>query len=273
MVLSLGPYIGDWEYEIMVFRPYVKWVSEIIECDNIFLSTHDNRAFLYDWIDDDKIWSEYKDITRDELNQKGCIYKDFKPKDFNLIVKQFKKYIQSVIHDKIENHFLKYSKNKNHCPIYNKVFSPIKTPQDVNIKEEDYIVFIPDESLNEDVIKNIYDNLIKQFSNIKVIGDMKSYLSDENMILKNVDYFENGYKYIVKYIMNANAVICPISHWTFLCNLQQKPVFSWGNNVGLYANDGIYNFNNNCFTVPTNDVNMIVDSFKYFYERINYAVK
>ena len=46
-ILAIGPYIGSWEEEIFTFRPYARWLAEAVEWDQIYLSTHVNRVFLY----------------------------------------------------------------------------------------------------------------------------------------------------------------------------------------------------------------------------------
>jgi hypothetical protein len=42
-ILAIGPYIGDFENELLQFRPYARWLTEAIKWDKIYLSTHVNR--------------------------------------------------------------------------------------------------------------------------------------------------------------------------------------------------------------------------------------
>jgi hypothetical protein len=76
------------------------------------------------------------------------------------------------------------------------------------------------------------------------MGDNKTYFKEENEVLSFLDYFERGYKFIVRCIIEAKAIICPVSHWTLIANIHKVPVFSWGEYVSQYKEDGIYHFDN-----------------------------
>ena len=73
---------------------------------------------------------------------------------------------------------------------------------------------------------------------------------------------------MISYISNAKAVICPLSFWTTICNLQGVPVFSWGDNIGQHRVGGIYHFGNDkSLVVPYGDVkdyDRIVNMMEYF---------
>ena len=45
-----------------------------------------------------------------------------------------------------------------------------------------------------------------------IIGDQKCRFVRDNVVLNSIDYFENGWKYIIKIISKAKAVICPLSY-------------------------------------------------------------
>lgn len=243
-IVGLGPYIGDFEQEITTFRPFARWHSEVVGADKIFLSTHSNRLFLYDWIDKENIFPVYENLTRDEINQEGYVHKTIQQKDFAILVRKFKDIISTICDCNKKNiifYNLGYVKNSPACSIYNKLFNPIAIPE-VEI-EEGEIVYIPHIKEDKGRADRVYNHLFKKYDCI-IVGDMKVHFPDENRVLKQIDYFENCYKYIMQYISMAKAVICPISHWTILCNLQKVPVFSWGKTPGPYRTDGIYNFSN-----------------------------
>jgi hypothetical protein len=68
------------------------------------------------------------------------------------------------------------------------------------------------------------------------------------------------------------AVICPVSYWTGIANLQKKHVFSWGTSPGQYKTDGIYNFNNKNYSIIPADQDtspdIIIKSMKTFIHEI-----
>jgi len=271
-LLLLGPFAGDWAHEISVFRPWARWISSVIDHDRVYLSTHANRTFLYDWVPKENITSIYGEFSRDEFSQTGYTYTGLTHRDYMLLVRRFKDHINEKVKGKkhIDNYYLKYTKsNLMFYPIYNKIFEKITVPS-INIIAEDYIAFIPDIDENEIRLIEIYEALKKEY-NVVVVGDMKCHLPDENVILKCPDYFENGYKYIMRYLENAKIIICPTGHWTYLCNLQNRPVFSWGQNVGQYREDGVLNLGNrNCYTYVTNydtSANSIINVAKHFIDK------
>ena len=88
-------------------------------------------------------------------------------------------------------------------------------------------------------------------------------------MLSKIDYYENGFKLLIKMISEAKAVICPISYWTTICNLQHSPVFSWGESVGQHREDGIYHFNNSkCLALPADDMNIVLHMMEDFLEEV-----
>jgi len=91
---------------------------------------------------------------------------------------------------------------------------------------------------------------------------MKTHLLDSNIALKRIDYFENGYKYIIDKISNAKIVICPLSHWTFISKLQGTPVISW--NVKINNKYSILKNENGCMIINDYGVNNICNSIKSF---------
>jgi len=270
-VLALGPYIGSFEHEILTFRPYARWLKEAIPHDNIYINVHSNRAFLYDFIPEENIISVFENLSRDESSQRGYIHDKIKQADFNLIIKRFKEKIveiENINKKNIELHYLNYVQSTPPYSIYNKIFEEI---QDTKIEQNSSIVFIPLRVEEEQKMRWIYKHLLDNY-NVDVIGNGNTYFRSDNKILSRIDYFENGWKTNIQSIINAKAVICPISYWTTIANMQSVPVFSWGNNVGQHKRSGIYNFDNKkCYTVPTRkdtSVQSILLMIDYFIKNI-----
>jgi hypothetical protein len=274
-ILALGPYVGNFEQEILTFRPYVRWLSEVVDHDKVYINTHKNRSFLYrNFIPEDNVLPIYGNLTREELNQKGYIHDSITQKDFNMMIRLFKESIVDIegcSKRDLELYKLNYTKSVIPQPLHSKIFEKISDIPEIEIPEEHKgkIVFIPDMSeKNLDRMKEVYSFLI-DFDCI-VIGDMNTYFTDDNAILKNIDYTENGWKYIIKYIMEASAVVCPLSFWTTICNLQGVPVYSWGNYVAQHKENGIYHFDNNkslVFPISDDDrTELIIRMLKYFFK-------
>lgn len=268
--LLLGPFVGDFENEVLTFRPYCRWLYDVVDFDSVYLSSHINRRWLYDFIDYDNFIPIYENLTRDELGQKGYIHKTLDLKDYNSIVKRLTDIIvrrEDCNKKDIDIHYLNYSRTTPPYSIYNKIFEPLPYPSmEIPSNLKNRIIFIPYKSDNIKKMKTIKDFLIDY--DALIIGDMKTHFPEENAILKYVDYFENCYQYILEIIKEAKVVICPLSFWTFLCNLQKVPVFSWGRSVGPYKEGGIYHFDNkNSVVIPADkktDVHIIINSIEYF---------
>jgi len=270
-VLALGPYIGDFKNEILNFRPHMCWIYNALELAHSYISTHSNRLFLYNFIKEDNKVPVYSYISRDEVNQKGYVFKPIIQKDYNFILNEFKAKIvekESCVKKNIKVHKLNYIKSSPSCSIYKKIFEKIPIPDDVEV-EKGLKVFIPDIVEDKYFMKEMYSYLKER--GFIIIGDTKTHLNGDNVILSDIDYFENGYKKIIKYISQAEVVVCPTGHWTVIANLQKVPVFSWGYSVGQYGKGGIYYFNNSkSMTLATNKdtkVNKIVHMVDYFLER------
>ena len=243
-ILACGPYIGDFEQEVLTFRPYCRWLQKVVEHDSIYINTHINRKFLYDFIPEDNFIPVYEDLSRDELEQKGYIHNSIKRSNYNILLKKFKDEIikkENCNKKEILQYNLNYIKSTPALPIYNKYFEKIKSADDIEIKEK--IVFIPHKNRNYEEIFSIYENFKDKYDCV-IIGDLTSEFPENNILSYKIDYFENGWKYIINYINKAKAVICPVSFWVAICNLQGVNTFSWGESVSQYKNTGIYYFNN-----------------------------
>lgn len=269
--IGLGPFIGDFEQELYTFRPYISWISEISTYKNFYLSTHFNRLFLYDWIDKDNILPVFEHLTRDELLQRGVVHGRLTVKEFSLLVRQFKEDIMEASgHNRkeVSIYFIPYSKTPQPLPLHNKYVRPCSPPK-IKIKTKPKVILIPD--IKEDVTRldYIYTVLLRNYD-VKVVGDFKIHFVDDNIVLGYVDYFENCYKYICKYIFEADIVVCPAGHWTLLCNMLGKPVFSWGSCVSQFKENGLYYLNNHKSLVIPCDETMpperLIELFQNFYQ-------
>ena len=277
-ILAIGPFLGSFKEEIFTFRPYARWLSEVIEWDKIYLSTHLNRVFLYDFVPEENILPVYQQFSRDEKSQDGYVHKKLSKKDFKLILKTFKDKIMEIegcSRKDIEIHHLSYSKNTPPYSIYNKIFHEIPKPY-VKIPEsiEDTLVFIPSKEERIEKLNYVYKYLRVCYDrHITLVGGVDTWFSKDNIVLNKLDYFENGWKYIIGYIARAKGVICPLGYWTGIANLQSKPVFSWGENPSIYREGGIYNFGNRkCHIIPSDDETspeVILNSMESFIKSIS----
>lgn len=271
MILAAGPYIGNFEQEILTFRPYVRWLCEILDYEQIYLNTHFNRFFLYkQFIKEENMIPVYENLTRDEIGQRGYIHRSIKPKDYQILVKNIREKIMKLedcSRKDIELFNISYVKSTPPQSIYNKRFNSI----DVSDIENEYkkkVIFIPSNLDNRERLLGIR-NFLKEYDDCITIGDKKTRFRDDNIILNRVDYVENGWKLMVKIITDARAVICPLSFWTAICNLQQTPVFSWGDQVGQHRPGGIYYFNNKkCLAFPASRLEIILTMIGHFLEEV-----
>lgn len=256
MIVLAGPYLGNFEQEVVTFRPYVRWLYDVAEFDRMYVSTHANRAFMYDFISEEFIIPVSEDLSRDELGQDGYIHNMVTTKDYQIHLKLVKDSIidrEKCTRKDIMVYGLNYVRSKPPFSIYNKRFVPICSYDDVSINGfADKVVLIPDISESKDRLKLIRTYLINKEIDHVIAGDLNTWFSADNVVTNRIDYYENGWKYNLKIITNAKAVICPVGFWTTICNMQRVSVFSWGQNVGQHRIGGIYNFGNKkCFMFPT----------------------
>jgi len=264
--VAIGPFIGSFEYEITMFAPYVRYIHSVVD-DNVdvHISTYSNRLFLYDWIDDDKKHSVNERLSRNDCKQIGVIHEDINLKKYNEYVTSFKK---SINNNPVEIYHLPYNKTNVLFTYTQKIFSPYRYPHN-EIEENDFIVFIPDISISEDKSLEIYNELIKYY-NVLVIGDCKTHIPEYNILMKRKDYVEKVYELIFNYIHKAKFVVTPCSYWTFLCNLQGVPIFSWGEHPSIYKSNGIFGFdNNNMIIYGDGRIDIILRSIEYFNNKCN----
>jgi len=251
----VGPFLGDYKTEIIDFRPYVRWIYEAIKPEKMFVATHSNREFLYDWA---TVIPVFEDLSRDELNQSGFIHNSISQKDLNIVIKKVKSNIfkrrypsKDLVHLSVL-----YSKGLHWFPLYKRMYTPIKFKK----KKSDMIIFIPCINEKYAVIKEIYDHLLDKFGDrVIVAGDMKIHLHEKNIMLRNPTYFKDVYYDITKLITNARAVITPTSQWTILSLLQGTPVFSWGCSPEYFMNDTKHRFLHN--NVSGANLKMMAEEF------------
>jgi len=259
--LLLGPYVGDFANEILTFRPYMRYISHITDpSTNIYLSSHPNRSFLYDWVDTNNFIPIYEHISRNEPGQNGFVHEDITKTEFNQITKLIRNGIQS---DTVEIHTLPYVKNTNTISLYQKFYTPFVVPH-CNILPHCDVVCIFN---NTDHSRDVYYNLSNRLD-VVVIGDMNNGVEERNILLKNIMFLDN-YMIMFNYIQKAKLVVTNCSEWALICNLQKIPVFYWGMESSLYKDGGIMNFGNKkCMSICEMDTKGIVDMIKYCYKGI-----
>lgn len=265
-----GPYVGDFETEVAVFLPHIRWIKENFDFKKIYVNSHFNREFLYKDICNEFI-PIYKHLSRNESQQRKHCHVSITKKDFEYFCKIIKAQIKKDYDDSIDSiFFLPYTKQTPFVSIYQKSFKKIISNFIPNKKN--YILFIPDNRSNISIIKYINEYL-KTYENVIVAGNLKTHLIDENIILKKMDCIDVVYDHMIGYINNADMVICPCSHWTMICNLNNIPVLSWSDQVSQYKEEGNYHFGNkNCLTFPfyknsnkkilENQIDYFVNKFK-----------
>ena len=221
-IVLLGPYVGGFKEEIFIFRPFVEWFKRHFECRNLFVSTHYSSSFLYR----EKNVHIFKQYTRDKNNQKNHIHKNINSYDYQAIKKAIIDNILSISNYKksdIISYDLGYSTNSN-ITYSQKIYTPI----DIEYENHNQIIFIPDDSRKP-----------------KEIRKVKTFLSKEFPQIEQICFDEISYKNTIKKLLGSKAVLTPSSHWTLICNLHKKNVFSWGRDISIYKEE--YNFNNeNC---------------------------
>ncbi len=225
MRIACGPFIGSIETELIMFRPFVYWLQEVLKPTEIIVSSHSNREFLYE---NCKFFPIFDAFTRNEFSQIGPLHTDVNAQDFNLILKKFKTQIQEYIKGSSESVFyynIPYTK-LSWVPLYKRIYKDIKIKTKSN-KYKNKIIFIPYINEKYIIIEDVYNHLNFKYDMV-CCGDMKTHLPESNILLKEPLYYQNVYKQMTELISNASCVIVPASHWTTIANLQNTPCFSWG---------------------------------------------
>lgn len=263
-VVVIGPYIGDLEQELFAFRPHAKYISSTVEADEIYISSHFNRSFLYDWIPEENFIPVFESLTRDETKQHGFLHDDVSRSDYSQLVKYLKNKVKDL-HTRVEMEVFSppYIKSTNTISIYQKEFSSLSFPK-MSINKSDYIAFIVDQSKES---KRIYDTLKSRYD-ILVMGNMSNGIENENLLLKDVDYFSNGYTALINYINNSRMVVtnCPV--WAMVSNLMKKHMVFWGETCSQFKPEGIYGFDNRNAVSVDIGRDSIISMIEFKYERI-----
>jgi hypothetical protein len=257
----LGPYIGDFANEILTFRPYIRYITHITPpLTKIYISSHTNRSFLYDWINRDMFIPIYEHISRDEPNQSGFIHTGITKTEFNQITKTVRNKIDC---DSVEIQTLPYVKNTNTISLYQKYYTPFVIPY-YNVTNHCDVICIFNKS---DQSRDVYYNLTNKID-VTVIGDMNNGLEERNILLKNIMFLDN-YLIMFNYVKQSKLVITNCSEWALICNLHQIPVFYWGAEASMYKENGVMNFENKkCMSICEMDTKNIVDMIQYCYNNI-----
>jgi len=257
----LGPYVGSFTHEILVFRPYIRYISHITEDAELFVSSHSNRSFLYDWIKPENFLPIYEHITRNEPGQVGFIYDEITKTEFNQITK---KILSEIPYDETDFYTLPYVKNTNGISYYQKIYTPFTIPDfDFGHKNLNMIAVFD----KSDESRQVFD-LISEMFNVSVIGDMNNGLEDENILMKDL-MFESTYLKMFNYINKCKLVITNCSDWALICNLQGIPVFYWGNQSSLFKSGGVMNFDNDrCTSICNMDAVDVASMVKYCYNNL-----
>jgi len=213
MIICVGPFVGDFETEILSFRPYVAWLYKNVKWNKFYVSSHYYSRFLYDFLEDE----QFIPILDNELS-------DDKASQVN------------YFHEKIPHKtFLRYTRN-----FKSKVSKLTGTK-----KEEIKVIGISYTKLSDPII-----SAKKVFEKIRTKGTKGNYiLYDTKPIIKEIEHklignCSSSYD-LIGLISNAACVVCKAGFYTALANLQGIPVFSWAVDYpGRYRHNGIYNFGN-----------------------------
>ena len=263
-VVIIGPYIGDLEQELFAFRPHAKYITSTVEAHEVYISSHYNRAFMYDWIPEKNFIPVFESLTRDETKQHGFLHDDVSRSDYSQLVKHLKNKVKEVNGNvSIEVFSPPYIKSINTISIYQKEFSPLSFPK-TSISKSDNILFMVDQSKES---KELYDTLKSQYD-IIVVGNMSNGIETENVLLKSTDYFVNGYIDMMNYISGAKMLVtnCPV--WAMIGNLMGVHMVFWGDTCSQFKSDGVYGFDNrNSISVDLGG-NAVIEMIKYKYEGI-----
>lgn len=253
----LGPFVGDFESEILHFLPYCYWLTLNVFDNQPFVASHFNRRFLYPFIDDDHWYNVYAHLTRNEKGQVGFVNDGLSRNDFNHYV--------HLLRDEIA--MIKNVDKKNVLSIslpYGKAFNPVENHKKVypTFKINDHLpttkkpIFIPSKEENEDRLLYIVDRLIGRFGqdSFLVVGDSSCLIKKKNQLTVSGELV---YARLINLISSSPLVLCPAGIWTLISNVQKSNVFSWGD-INQYRPGGVYHQGNGHFdgVISDNDTSI-----------------
>lgn len=258
--LAFGPFVGEFRYEVFYFLPFVKWVINTIKPDKTYICTHFNREFLYKNFAE-KIFHIEPMYSIDEYSQKQAYNKNLYKVDYIKITNDF---LSKVDVDYCYN--FDYDRSKIPCARDQLFFEPLS----YELKEEyrDKIIFIPSRSDIEENVTSIYWWLKDILGDsLFLLGDKKTWLNEENILLKDDYYHHIVYEEMINSISSCRGIICPSSFWTGICNLQGKPVFSWSGLIQEYKKTGsMYFGNEKSMIFPKTNITNIKKGIETFLE-------
>jgi hypothetical protein len=237
--IAVGPFIGDFTSEVLLFRPYALWLIDVLQPRHVYIASHKSRKFLYPTTNV-TFFPVFENLTRNEFGQDRVVHKDISGHDYNIVIKKFKADVLSVSKASVAYYNIEYNRF-GWIPEYKRIMTPLDTTDGTKTAK---IIFIPCENEKAFVLEHVYNKLLKS---AVCIGDMKTHLPEHNVLLRDPMYFKNVYRNMVDYISSASCVICPSSVWTSICYWHNIPCFSWGR----YAHTDI---NRNSIVLQSDDL-------------------
>ena len=214
-VVGVGPFVGSFEFEVLSFRPYARWLGRVLDCEDLYISSQYDRQFLYNWLPT----TNFLPLYLDKFGHKNIIHKSIDHKKFLKYIRNFKNkiyHINDVDKENIHIYSVPYTKFGDPISIYKKVFERIDVPIDEYYKNT--VLFIDCDPIAEKVE---LDDSIAVYS--------EAYTAET----------------LTRLISSCAITVCPLGFLTALANLQKCKVFSWGTeHPGMYREGGIYNFKN-----------------------------
>lgn len=267
-VIACGPFVGSFEQEILMFRPFVKWLSENLKYDSLVVSTHSNRQFMYNDVPNIVHVPIDEKYSLSENRQFGLLNTNLTKKEYS----DYTKELLGLISDKLEctkksitQYPIMYIQSTTQYSSFQKSYTkiPVPRPKDIKKKAVGCILFIPDVSETEERNLHMYELLKKEYGvdRIMVVGDTRTHLKNKNVIMKRDNYFSDVYKCLFKWIDECDIVVCPASYWTFLVKHQEAGVFSWGNVAQYKGYDPL-----SCLLASSKDIKIekIFDQFRWY---------
>ena len=220
--ILFGPYVGNLKEELISFLPFVNWFKEFFNCKQIFISTHYTSKFLYS----DVVYPVLELYSNDIKGQKGHTHKKLNSTDYQIL----KKYIiEKICND--------YGYKKSDVVSY-----------DLGYTTQSNIVNT--QKIFKKMDKPIYENgkilILSQDHRQKQTEVILKFLKNNYNNIKYLDCTIECPEKMIDEVLSSSLVVTPSSHWTLLCNIHKKKVFSWGRDISLYK-DTLNFDNDSCY--------------------------